>query len=309
VPRTATAAEIKKARRHPHAFLRVGSLAPCKAYYALAKQYHPDANKAADAEQRFQEIQKAYETLKDEQQRSVYDAVGHDAFGRQGGGGGGGGGQGNPFQGFQGGAGFGGFPFGGGNMDPADMENIFGQLFGGRAGGRRDMSVTVTLELLDVLRGCSRTVDAPKAGGGRQPLELRIPPGMEDGVAMQVADVGVPGGGRFLVRVAVKCHPVFARDGQDLSCELPLPLHVAVLGGVVRVPRLDPKEGHEELKVAPGTQPGDVVRLRGRGLPQPDRPASLGDLFVRWVVRVPRSVTARQRQLLEEYAEIERTKG
>ncbi len=147
---------------------------------------------------------------------------------------------------------------------------------------------------------------------GDQSLQVKVPPGVENGARLRLSgegEAGIAGGpsGDLYVVIFVKSHPLFERDGTALHCEVPIPFVQAALGGEIEVPTL---EGRVSVRVPEGTQSGKTMRLRGKGLP-PLRPrmdeAQLerlrGDLFVRIFVEVPAKLNARQRQLLEEFAE------
>lgn len=138
----------------------------------------------------------------------------------------------------------------------------------------------------------------------RRSLTVRIPPGVEDGTRLHLTGEGEAGSnggppGDLFITLRVEPHPVFQRQGYDLLCEVPISIAQAALGASLSVPTL---EGDEvELKVPPGTQPGTVLRLKGRGVPR-DRHGRRGDLLVRLRVEVPRHLGPRSRRLLEELA-------
>jgi molecular chaperone DnaJ len=135
-------------------------------------------------------------------------------------------------------------------------------------------------------------------------LNVRIPPGVEDGMRLRVAgegEAGISGGppGDLYVVLAVNRHPLFEREGPDLHCEVPVPFVHAVLGAEIDVPTL---EGKVKLRVPEGTQSGKVLRLRGKGLPSLGS-ATRGDQLVRIFVEVPTKLSDRQRELLQQFAE------
>ena len=146
---------------------------------------------------------------------------------------------------------------------------------------------------------------------GQQTIQVKVPPGIEDGARLRVTgegEAGVAGGppGDLYVVIVLRDHPWFKRDGTDLHLEVPVPFVQAALGGEIEVPTLD---GKVSLAIPEGTQPGRVLRLRGKGLPplQPRLDAAQlkkmrGDLYVRVFVEVPTKLNARQRELLEEFA-------
>ena len=313
VPRGASSSDIKKVRGVALRCALRCSLTPvsaAQAYYALAKQCHPDTNKSADAETRFQELSKAYETLKDDDSRRSYDQLGHAHFeqasGGGGGGGGGGPGGGNPFGGGQGFHPFGaGFSGGRVNMNSADFEDIMGSFFGaGRPS--RDISVQLNLDFMEAAKGARKSVRLP--GGGV--VELDIPAGVDSGSRLRVDGAGQPasgrqGAGHLYVTLNVREHPKFVREGPHLHVDATIGIDVAALGGRVTVPTL---QGDAELTVPAGTQPGDTLRLRGKGLPRMDASRGLGDQLVHFALTVPKSLNARQKQLLQEFGELERNK-
>ncbi len=146
-------------------------------------------------------------------------------------------------------------------------------------------------------------------GAGRveslQTLNVRIPAGVDSGVRLRLSGEGEAGhgGGRpgdLFVVVHVREHPLFERHDADLVCDVPISIAQAALGCDVEVPTL---EGKEQIEIAPGTQPGDVIRMRGRGLPHL-RGGTRGDVHYRVQVEVPAKLSARQRELLEEFASL-----
>ena len=294
-----------------------------KAYYDLAKKYHPDANKDdPTVAAKFQEVQKAYEVLKDPAQRQTYDQVGHGNFESMENGGGGGG-AGGPF-----GGGFGGFHGfgGGGGGQQVDFEDLFSDFFGGMGGmrgGARDIQTTIQLTLRDVKEGAARTVRIPETvvvdprTGARttepaRDVDVNLPPGVEDGQRLRVPGEGTrvrgPDGreraGSLYINVDVVEDPRFARVGNDLVTRVELGMTVAALGGVASAPTLD---GKVEVKVRKATQSGDQLRLRGRGLPELGT-GRTGDLFVKFRVVTPKHLSPRQAELLREFAEEEERK-
>lgn len=301
VDRTANAGEIKKA------------------YYVLAKKYHPDTNKGdAENEKRFQEVQKAYEVLRDAKTRSTYDQVGHANYeSMESGGGAGAGGGFSGFQDFGGQGGFQGFyqSGGAGGFDP--FEDVLQDFFGGGRGGARDIQATIEITLDDVRRGVSREINIPETvisvRGKRETqaarnVKIDIPRGVDDGQQLRVAGEGIRGVngrvGSLYINVQVRPDPRFRRVGSDLVTGVEIPFYTAALGGTVSAPTLD---GSVEVKVRKSTQHGDQLRLRGRGLPVLGT-ALVGDLFVRFSVATPSNLTERQEELLKEFADEESRK-
>ena len=271
------------------------------AFRKLARKHHPDVNPGnKEAEARFKEINEANEVLGDKEKRKRYDELGANwnSVGREGaqgrawpGGGvrvefedlGGAGGFSDFFRTFfsGGGGGFGGFEGGEEASSPAS-----------------DAEGEVDLTLAEVCRGTTREVGV---GGTRRRVEVKIPPGVRDGSRVRVAGEGGRGaGGRrgdLYLRVRVAPDPVFERKGDDLQTTLRAPLTAAVLGGEAQVPTL---EGTVGIKIPAGTPAGQVFRLRGHGLPKLGASGERGDLLATLAVELPRSLTARQRELFEE---------
>jgi len=323
-----------------------------RAFRALARQYHPDANPDPGAEARFKEINAAYEVLSDPVKRQRYDSFG-DA---------------NATPGF---ANFG---------DLGDlMETFFGGAFGGRSRGRpagpmrgADLSMRIELAFeeavfgttknvsIDVLRSCERckgtacepgtyktrcercggtgelrqtqrsifgqvvssrpcpacegagevpAVPCTACGGhGRvdtkESIDIAVPPGIDHGATLRLdgrGEAGVRGGpaGDLYVQTLVRPHPVFDRDGDNLVCSLTVPFTTAALGAEVPIATLD---GDETLRVDAGTQPGALLRMRGKGVPRLGG-RGRGDLIVQIDVEVPTKLRADERDLLMKLAD------
>jgi DnaJ-class molecular chaperone len=276
-----------------------------KTFRKLAKKYHPDQSKDPKAKEKFAEVNAAYEILGDEKKRAAFDRGEIDAEGKP------------RFHGFEGfgaeGPGFGrrsqaggpGFQhfeynFGGGHpgAEGLSASDIFADLFGaGPAGGRRrgahgpgtppprgeDVSASVTISLGEAAKGTTARVDLPT---GRT-LEVSIPAGIEDGKQIRLKRQGHPsplGGqpGDAMVTVQIAKHPYFRVEGRDLRLDLPITLYEAVLGAKVNAPTLDTMV---ELTVPPGSNGGRTLRLRGKGLPNPQ--GSAGDLLVSLKIVLP----------------------
>lgn len=309
-----------------------------KAYYKLAKQFHPDANKDdPSAAAKFQEAQNAYDTLKDKDRRAMYDRLGHDAFkaAEAGGGGAGAHGGGDPF-GPGGPFGAGGFgPFGfhassgaGGAASQAEAEEILKAFFGRMGGGMNmgggswhfagggggfgpargaDVEARVRLSFREAVSGADRYIELPATRHSpSQRVELHIPAGVQTGSVMRVSGKGLPGphpgtpAGDLMVEFEVDADPIFERDGYDLQVFADVPMIDAVLGGEVRVPTV---AGSKTVLVKPGTQPGLRLRLAGMGVPMDaaGRPGKRGDLYATVRVQIPKTLTEAQRKALLEF--------
>lgn len=287
ISRSATADEVKRA------------------YRKLALQYHPDRNKSKDASEKFKELSQAYEVLSDQQKRQAYDQFGHAAFE-----------QGSPFGGAQGGP-FGGFgqgqqhtgrygPFtytyytsggGGPSIDFdfggfSDPFEIFEQFFGSGGAGpfgarQRRSTYSLTIDFMEAVHGTQKKVTIE---GKTQ--TIKIPAGVDDGSRIRF--------GEYDVVVDVRPDPRFRREGYDVVSEQEISFSQAASGDVVEVDTVD---GSVKLRIPAGTQPGAVIRLRGKGVSHL-RGSGRGDHYVRILVMVPRHLTRRQKELLEEFSAI-----
>ena len=331
-----------------------------KAYRRLAIQLHPDRNPGnKQAEERFKEVNEAYQVLSDPERRSQYDRFGHSAF-----------------QGPQGQGPFGGFDFSQGFEEV--FSDIFGDFFGtgrGRARSRSrrgdDLRYDLEVEFEEAARGTEKVVrfqrltlceacNGTRARGGstgarqcpncrgtgqvrtqqgffsisttcnqcrgegtiisdpcpkcqgqgrlrrQESLSVRIPPGVDNGSRLKLrgeGEAGYGGGtpGDLYVIIHVKEHSLFVRQENHIVIEVPISFPQAALGCDIEVPTL---EGKVNLKVPSGTQSGKVLRLKGKGIIDLHG-YGRGDQLIRVVVETPRSLTSRQRELLEEFAKLD----
>lgn len=272
-----------------------------KAYRKLALEWHPDRNKAANASEKFKEINEAYAVLSDPQKKQTYDQYGHAPFSP--GGGGAGAGQGNPFGGGFGGQGpfsysyssGGQNPFGSDFIDPFD---IFEQFFGGggRGGGQRRRAhpaYEISIDFMDAIKGVTREIHVPRgeAGEGSVKKTIKIPAGVDSGSRIRFDE--------FDLVISVKADKQFQREGDDIFIERAIPFSLAALGGAIEVPTV---EEPVTIRIQPGTQAGTLIRLRGKGAPHV-RGSGRGDQYVKIQLHVPTHLSRRQRELLAELEE------
>ena len=291
------------------------------AYRRLARKYHPDVSKEKDAEARFKEVQEAYEVLKDPEKRAAYDQLGSNWKSGE---------QfrpppdwGSGFE-FSGGAQRGGRPRGGraraaaggdGEYSQEDFSDFFSSLFGGetpfaqsggpaRAGRDHHARVDITLE--EAYQGTTRTLElrrpqvSPEGNVqlATHTVRVTIPAGVSEGQLIRLAGQGAPaaGGGPagdLYLEAHILPHRLFQLDGRDVTVTLPVAPWEAALGAPVNVPTLG---GTVEMHIRAGSQSGQKLRLRGRGLP--GTPA--GDQYVQLKVVLPPAATAEAKAVYEE---------
>ena len=257
-----------------------------KAYKKLARKYHPDVNKDPGAEDIFKQINSAYDVLGDAQKRKNWDEFGEvstrpgfdadQARQFRGFGGGGGGGRG----GFAGESPFGrGFYTQGGHVDLDDMlGSIFGAGFDGSARRGVDVRSQMTIPFLLAVHGGEETLVIPRPDGTREPLKVRIPPGVKTGGTLRLKGQGLPprGGGPcgdLHLNITVQDHPVLRRNGDDLEMDVPITVREAMEGGKLTVPT---PTGDVKVTVPRDVGSGKRLRIKGRGIQK--RPP--GDLYL-----------------------------
>ena len=263
-----------------------------KSYRKLARNLHPDANPGdTKAEEQFKEVSAAYDVLGDGERRAQYDQVRHMG----------------PMN-FQ--AGPGGFTMEG---DMADFVSTFmgggrfgrgGHPFSGQTRPVRghDLSAHLTLEFDEAVQGVTTDVrlSGETALAGRS-ISVRIPAGVANGQKIKLAGKGEPGAnggppGDLYVMVDVKAHPVFGRQGKNLTVTVTVTFAQATLGAEISVPTF---EGDPvKLRLPPGSQPDQVLRVRGRGV---KTGKGTGDLLVRVALEVPTELNDEQRRALEAF--------
>ena len=288
-----------------------------KAFRKFAVKYHPDKNPGKANEQRFKEVNQAYEVLGDKKKRALYDEFGEESMSpnfdaerarvvRQYGGGF------RPGRGGAGGPGGPGFDvqeiFGnaGGNVEFGDL---FGDLFsrarggGGGGGGRarqargQDIESAVTIDFVSAVKGTTLELQR-----GANTVQVRIPPGANEGSRMRIPGQGGEGfgggpAGDLIVTVHVTPHPHFRREGDDLHLEVPITIGEAYRGEKIKIPTPD---GEVAVKVPPRSQSGQLIRLRGKGVTRKGKEP--GDLYVKLIVHVPTEEDAEVAKAVEVLA-------
>jgi curved DNA-binding protein len=279
-----------------------------KAYRKLAVQYHPDKNAGnKEAEEKFKLIGEANSVLSDPEKRKKYDQLGEN------------------WQQFEQAGQQGGNPFGGGQYHyQGDINDLFGnagegsgfsdffeQFFGRGAGaatgggGKRrrssfrgnDYETEMEITLEEAYNGTSRIIQLEN-----EKLRISTKPGAYDGQLLRVKGKGGKGSspehhGDLFVRVRLKPHNRFERRGDDLHVTQTIDLLTAVLGGDAVVETMT---GKIKVKVDAGTQNGKTIRIKGKGMPVSDKAGAFGDLYVKWQVQIPESLTDKQRELFEQ---------
>lgn len=290
VPKTASAAEIKKA------------------YRKLAKELHPDRNPGDEKiAERFKEVSAAYAILGDEKDRARYDRGEIDENGVERAYAGGG--FQDAYRHYQR-AGAGGARGGAGGFGGFSAEDIFADIFsnmrqGGAGGGRRPMPrrgadriYEVTIDFLDAVKGTKRRITLEN---GRT-LAVTIPKSVREGQQIRLKGQGAPGinggpPGDALIEVRITPHPQFRLEGNDIHVDLPVTLAEAVLGGQVRVPTID---GAVNMTIPAGSNTGKIMRLRGRGAEGPD--GKRGDQYVKIQVMLPDVIDDELRKAIESWS-------
>ncbi len=287
VPKTASDADIKSA------------------YRKMARKYHPDLNpNNKESERKFKEANEANEVLSDPEKRKKYDTYGKDwehadeiEKSRQ---------QQRQQSQRQSGRQQSGEDFAGG-----DFSDFFESMFGGEARGRsgnrqtkfrgQDLHAELQLDLTDVYQSHQRTLTV----NGKN-IRLTIPAGVENEQTIKIAGHGTPGAnggpnGDLYLTFSIADHPKFKREGSNLYTTVELDLYTALLGGETTIDTLD---GKVKLKVAPETQPGTKVKLKGKGFPVYKQANTFGDLYLTYQVVLPTKLTDSEKALFSELAKM-----
>ena len=297
-----------------------------RAYRKLARKYHPDVSKEAGAEDKFKELNEAYEVLKDPEKRKKYDELGENWKAGQ---------EFRPPPGWEsqfrygagGGPGQTEFHFGGSGGFSDFFETLFGgqgfqETHGGARGGQRrgtvwrqrgaDQEVTLRIRLEEAFHGATKaftlqtqtlTPDGQINTAGKN-YEVKIPAGILPGQRVRMAGqggVGVGGGekGDLYLKIEIEPHPVYRLEGSDVYMDLPVSPWEAALGAEIPLVTLS---GPVTLKVPPGAHSGQKLRLRGKGMPSPR--GTPGDLYVVVSIQVPRKLSAKEQKLFEELRKV-----
>ncbi len=251
-----------------------------RAYRKLARKYHPDVSKEKNAEEKFKEVQEAYEVLKDPEKRGMYDQLGPNYRAGQ---------QFRPppdwEQRFSG---------GGGRRASAEDLNGFSEFFSRMFGGDEAAFVqpeadagNLEITLEEAFAGTSRRVQLSERGRPRS-IDVRIPAGVAEGQALRIA--GGQDRPALIFRIVIRPNARYGVDGKNVTLDLPVAPWEAALGAKITVPTL---AGSVELTVPPGAQSGQKLRLRGRGLPG----STPGDQLVTLKIVTPTANTPRERDL------------
>ena len=292
-----------------------------KAFRKLARKYHPDVNKGKESEDKFKQLNEAYEVLKDPEKREKYDTLGANWHTGQ---------DFTPPPGW----GEGHFSFHHQAGDASEFglngfsdffETLFGERMSGSGAGSQTMrhsagpwtmrgqdhEAEITISLEDAYHGASRTVALQTIERGPDDVPqqqtkqyaVKIPAGVTDGARIRLAGKGGPGvgdgpAGDLLLRIRVAAHPVFQLEGRNLRVDLPLAPWEAALGAKVEVPTLD---GSVSMSVPPGAQSGKRFRLRGKGLP--NTKGSAGDIYATVQIVVPETLTTDERELFQKLSD------
>jgi len=276
-----------------------------KAYRKLARKFHPDLNpNDENAKKKFQQVNEANEVLSDPEKRKKYDKYGKDwkhadEFEKA-----------NQQQSQSRGNGGGQQSYGGGAGDfSGDFSEFFESMYGGGQGGRgrqtkfrgQDFNAELHLDLKDVYQTQQQTLTV----NGKN-IRLTIPAGVENGQIIKIAGHGSPGSnggpnGDLYITFTIANHTKFKREGSNLYTNVDLDLYTALLGGDVLVDTFD---GKVKLKIAPETQTGTKVKLKGKGFPIYKKDKEFGDLYITYAIKLPTNLTEKEKELFTELSKL-----
>ena len=285
-----------------------------KAFKKLAKQYHPDANKGSDSDVKFKEINEAYEVLKDPEKRAKYDRLGsswnshrtsggssddfnwNDWVGKQ---------QSSRRRAGQSTGEF--FDNSGGISD--FFEKIFGGGFPGGGGARTrqsavkgdDISTEMEISLDDAYSGTTKQIAL-----NNEKIEVRIKPGITNNQVLKLSNKGMPGkhggkNGDLLITVKIPEHHLYQRKDNDLYLDTFVDLYTMVLGGESKITTYG---GTLKINIAPETQSGKVLKLKGQGMPSYSNPELRGDLYLKLIAKVPTNLSDKEKELFKHLKDI-----
>ncbi len=292
-----------------------------KAYRKLAMKYHPDKNPGDKAaENKFKEVSEAYEVLRDPKRRQMYDQFGHAAAGA-----GAGRGRQQPFEDFAGFSGFGGFNQGPGGQGQGSAQDFFGDFFsdlfgeGGprepgatsrRAGFKQkgaDLRYTLTVSLEEAATGTEKLIHFVrhrKSQEDRAKLSVAVPAGVKQGQRLKLRGEGDSGPsgqpGDLFVVINLQDHPLFQRRDNDVLLDLPISFVDAIMGASVEIPTLT---GRANLRIPPGSHPGQIFRLKGKGFPEVGGYGS-GDMLVKLIIDIPEKLSEAQKAAIAQLSSL-----
>lgn len=276
-----------------------------KAYRKLARKFHPDLNPNDEtAKKNFQQVNEANEVLSDPEKRKKYDKYGKDwkhadEFEKA-----------NKQRGQAGRSAGSQHYYGGDTGDfSGDFSEFFESMYGGGQGNRgrqtkyrgQDFNAELHLDLKDVYQTQQQTLTV----NGKN-IRLTIPAGVENGQVIKIAGHGAPGSnggpnGDLYITFTIANHTKFKREGHHLYANVDLDLYTALLGGDVLVDTFD---GKVKLKVAPETQTGTKVKLKGKGFPVYKKDKEFGDLFITYTIKLPTNLTEKEKELFTELSKL-----